>query len=272
MATIRATENPTLASQLINEALGQAEQVETRELKPMSLPASPFVELPGGYITDDDDLITTAEVRELTGEDEEYLARINGAGKLLLAILERGVVKIGDLPVTKKILDDMLAGDREAIILGIRRVTFGDTIEFTSTCPICNVADLEFMVDLSRDVPVVELEDRMLRNFKVSCKAGDVVIELPTGRVQKKLVSAQDKSGAELDSILLSESIVSIDGMPLLDPLKRVKKLGIQDRRKITALLVEKTPGPQMAEVKISCPSCGQEVPLPLSLADLFQL
>ena len=69
-------------------------------------------QLCGGYLEDDGSTWTTAfQVRELTGRDEEYLARIKDSHRILLGVLERGLVKVGDHQATSDIADGLLGGD-----------------------------------------------------------------------------------------------------------------------------------------------------------------
>ena len=67
------------------------------------------VTLPAGAVIDGK-VYTTAEVRELTGEDEEALAkaRMTGNGaKFVSVLLQRGTVSIGPKPSTSEIFQDL---------------------------------------------------------------------------------------------------------------------------------------------------------------------
>jgi hypothetical protein len=101
-------------------------------------PPSPEVILPGGFVDLEGNVIRTVEVRELNGEDEEAIARSSTASKALNTILMRGAVSLGDREITKDDFDKLLTGDRESILLGIRKVTFGNEIDFAVTCSGCS--------------------------------------------------------------------------------------------------------------------------------------
>ncbi len=269
--TISAGANPELANKLVADALILAEQEAAAEaIEPsITVPLDNTVVLPGGLFDPFEGTITNVEIRELTGSDEEAISKINDQGKSLLTILERATVKIGDQPATKELLDVLLAGDREMILLGIRKVTFGPQVTLgPGECPFCDV-EQTFHIDLETDVPVKKLEGGE-REFSVNCKAGTVLVGLPTGAAQKALVSATNKTSAELDTLLLKSCIISINGNAVIT-LDTVKSLSIKDRRDILKVIVDHNPGPQLSEVTKSCQSCGQEVPLPLTLADLFR-
>jgi hypothetical protein len=259
--------DPTMVSNLAKSI----EEKPAAVIKTVS-PSSSSVTLPGGYLGEDGSLVKYAEVRELTGLDEEAISKSGSVGRALTALLERGVVSIGTSPVAKADLEKLLSGDRDALLLGIRRVTFGDNVDFSFPCPHCRT-DLDVSLDLSTDVPVSELEDPI--NDRVftymSSTKGAIVVSLPTGAVQKKLVENSDKTLAELNTILLAGCIRSVNGEPSIGASTALK-LGMSDRDALVAEIVKRAPGPRLGEVKTTCEACGEDIPLPLSLADLFRL
>lgn len=268
--TIKAETNPDLVNKIASDAMALADQKATAlALKPeIQLPSDTNVELLGGLLDPFEGNITTAEVRELNGIDEEHISKISDMGKALLTILERATVSIGAQPATKDLLDSMYAGDRELLLLAIRKVTFGNEIKLgPAKCPKCEFEQV-FVVDLEKDVPLKKLEGE--REFNVECKVGTVRVALPTGRAQKALVASNNRTSAELDTVLLQNCVLSINDIPVLDSQK-VRALSIKDRRDILKELITRNPGPQLDEVKTNCQSCDQEVSLPLTLADLFQ-
>jgi hypothetical protein len=275
--TISAAENPALATQLVQAALSmsmadEGDQVVEQKVAVTTAPSSPgHVELLGGiYNSFTGEVIRTAEIRELTGVDEEALSRINDYGRTLLAILSRGTVKIGEEKATQEVLDKLLAGDREYLIFQIRLATFGPDLELSGPCPSCQVVQT-FNINLSEDVKIDSLDDPSERSITVDCKVGKVTVELPTGAVQRKLITSTDKTAAELDSLLLKDCVIFINDNPILDP-SLIKNLSMADRRKILKELGEKNPGPDLSSIKKSCSACGSEVPTPLTLADLFRV
>jgi hypothetical protein len=109
--TISASSDPALANKLVNQALSEQEVVVAASKTEIPSPPDTQVELPGGLLDPFEGLTTSVEIRELTGADEEQLARIADAGKGLLSILERATVKVGDKPADKDTLDSLLSGD-----------------------------------------------------------------------------------------------------------------------------------------------------------------
>jgi hypothetical protein len=233
-------------------------------------PLGPEVTLPGGFI-EKGELITTAEVRELNGVDEETIAKASSTGKALNVLLQRGLVKIGSRDATKEDLDNLLAGDRDALLIGIRRVTFGQEIKLNIRCGSC-LAEQELVIDLVEDVPVRTLEDPMAdRVWDVETKHGFVKVELPTGVTQKKLLENADKTSAEINTLLLTGCVLSVNGKPSVGAYT-VLSLGIGDRTKIVEEIINRNPGPRLGEVTKVCKACAEDIALPLSLVDLFRL
>ena len=153
--TINAAANPALANNLINDAL--AEKPEQKEVKILP-PLDNVVTLPGGYINAAGEVITTAEVRELNGKDEEAIARSATTGKALLAILNRGTVKVGNEKANEALLDRLLSGDRDTLLLGILRLTFGNEADLPAYCDTCE--DFKTVtVDLTTDIKCKVMSD-----------------------------------------------------------------------------------------------------------------
>jgi len=266
MSTINAAQNPDLANRLVEKALSEDTAVE--EKSPLLPPPPTEVKLPGGLADPFLGIIDTAEIRELNGGDEEAIARTPDIGKALLVILDRALVKVGGEPADKDIRNALLAGDREMILLAIRKITFGSEIVLgPGACPSCET-EQTFTVDLDDDIKIKYLNQED-RRFTLDCEIGKVDVSLPTGGVQTAIVNSTNKNSAELDSILLKECINTINGAPVTG-LDQVRNLSIKDRRKILQEISTRNPGPQLGEVSKPCKSCGSEVPLPLTLAELF--
>lgn len=271
--TLNAAENPALANKIAQEITKVQVEETVGSVPTITIPSLPDtnIDLPGGFYDPlDDQLVTTAEVRELTGADEEAIVKITEPGKALMTILEKATVSLGGKPADKETLSMLLAGDREALLLAIRRVTFGNEVELEAVCSRCPELQT-FIVDLEKDVEIKTLEDRINdRRFTLDLKVGRVKVALPTGDTQNKLVNASNKNTAELDTLLLSNCVLEINDVPVLGQAQ-IRNLGIKDRRSILEEIAKRNPGPLLSEVKKACKTCGQEVELPLTLADLFR-
>ena len=231
-------------------------------------PSDPIVDLPGGYVLPSGELVTTAEVRELNGADEEAISKAGSRSKALQVLLQRGLVKLGSKEATKEDLDMLLTGDRDAILVGIRKVTFGEEYPITVKCFSCSEIQ-DQVINLTEDVPVKHLEGD--RSWLVNTKKGPVLVALPTGITQRKLVDNADKTTSEHNTLILSGCVLSINGSPSMGATS-VLALGMVDRAKILEEIISKNPGPRLGEVTKPCKACGETIPTPLSLLDLFLL
>ena len=260
--------DPNLINKLAEDFTSETLE-DTRGITTIT-PPNTEVYLPGGFINRERTLVKTAEVRELTGADEELISKSTSLSALLNTVITKGLITLGDEPPLKEDFDNLLAGDRDAILLGIRKATFGDTFTTSRGCISCGeVSELE--IDLDKDVPVKELGNPITdRRFSVETKAGTVVVGLPNGITQKKLLQSENKTAAELITTVLAGCIISIDGSPSLGQSTALE-LGIADREAIINELNKRNPGPRLGEVSKTCGACGTDISIPLSLADFFR-
>lgn len=264
--TVKALDNPDLVNQMVAQSL--AEKPESNGVHILH-PIDTLVTLPGGYVTLTGEVIKEVEVRELTGKDEEAIARSANVGKALLTILSRGVVRIGEEKATEDMLDNLLAGDRDFLMIAIYKATFGNTAILQGLCPEDSTfKDVE--VNIDEDVKIRQMIDIYERVFTVDCKVGPVEISLPTGHTQKDLVNNADKTIAELTTILLENCVNTINGSPVIGKAQ-VQNLGVNDRKKIASEINRRNFGPTFDDIKVGCPDCDSEVLVPLNLGTLFR-
>jgi len=265
--TISAAANPALANKAVQEAMVEKPQeVEIR----ITTPSDTVVNLPGGYITSAGEVTTEAEVRELNGRDEEEISKASTLGKALLTILKRGTVRIGNEPVTEQMLDKLLSGDRDMLLLGIFRATFGNVAHLGGYCGSCaDTKDVD--VEIDKDIKVKVLVDSLNdRRFTVKGKALEYTVELPTGVTQRELMLSADKTVAELNTLLLEQTVTKIGEAPVVSKMQ-VQNLGLTDRRKIVDEINKRVCGPQFEDLTLACPDCEGEVRVPISLGTLFR-
>jgi hypothetical protein len=247
--SLNAAENPALANQLVQKM--SQETAPEKELALVTHPSETVVTLPGGFLTPLGEVTREAEVRELNGRDEEAISKSNTLGKVLHTILSRGVVRIGDQPASEDILDQMFAGDRDALLLGIYKATFGSTADLTAFCSGCK--DYKTLqIDIDDDIKVKKLTDPI----------GDRRFTVTTMNA--------DKTIAELTTLLLEGTVIEIDGSGVISR-NQIQNIGVADRREIAKALDKRAFGPVLDEVKAACPECGGEVVAPVNIGTLFR-
>jgi hypothetical protein len=221
-----------------------------------------------------------ATVKELTGSDEEYIARMMGGSNPTLylnAVLSYGVETLGtyDLPklgVSERmaLIDSLLVGEKELLFLNILRVTYGDVRTVPVKCPSCQaVNDVSFSI--TDDVPIRTLDDPFAPAYEFTCRNGDnLMYRLVNGADQAASTQKPQATMPEQNTILISRAITTINGRPLVDPLHFARELGALDRRNLLEALLSKQPGPYFEEVKLPCATCGAESLFTPTWADLL--
>jgi len=265
--TISAAANPAMANKAVQDMVAEKpKEVEIR----ITPPSDTVVNLPGGYITSAGEVTTEAEVRELNGRDEEEISKATTLGKALLTILKRGTVRVGNEPVTEQMLDNLLSGDRDMLLLGIFKATFGNIAHLGGYCGSCaETKDVDIEID--KDIKIKVLTDALNdRTFTVKGKSLEYTVNLPTGITQKELMLSADKTIAELNTLLLEQTVVKIGEAPVVSKIQ-VQNLGLTDRRKIVDEINKRVCGPQFDDLTLGCPDCEGEVQVPISLGTLFR-
>ena len=232
-----------------------------------------------GFVDPSGNRYLTCTLRELRGRDEEAMARALANGDLTRyvdTILRAGVVTVGNVEKDSDVevaLDTLCLGDRDALLLQIRRLTFGDIQRLDTVCPYC---EHKFQIDYSyaNDVPLkqYELEPRDLRVHRLELPSGAVCeVRLIDGRAQKSVYTTENlkKVGEELNTMLLKACLKSFDGQQ--PTTARVLDMTARDRKHLLNWLVENQPGPQYQDVKQECPECAREFPLVVDVRTMFR-
>jgi hypothetical protein len=213
-------------------------------------------------------------VRELTGYDEEHLARVDGAKNaavFMTELLLAGVDELNGIKPERDTIRNLLIGDRDALMLGIRKATYGDTVKFTLTCGNCG-EDNDLEIDLNTDIPVTVLQDPLERIFEVPLRRGSAQVTLLTGIVQEAFAENMDrKTQAEVNTVMLSKSVTSIRGIQTFGQAEPVKALSAGDRDTLIDFIREHQPGPQFREIPVPCAVCRTDFQIILGLPNLFR-
>ena len=232
-------------------------------------------DLPIGWLTQSQELVTAYQVRELNGYDEEALAKIDyvkNPAVYQTELLVTAVVSIGGEPMTKEMARALLIGDRDALVVAIARATYGNGVEFKLHCGDCD-SDSLVEVELDQDIPMVAPGDGQQRTFTVPLKNGEAVITLLNGFAQEAFSDGIGRlNPAQLQTSLLAHSVVSINGERTLFKDGPVRALSAADRTTLAEFISEHQPGPQLNNIPINCATCGKEYPISLGIPALFRL
>jgi len=221
-----------------------------------------------------------AEVKELTGADEEAIARAVAGnqeiGSYYNAVLVQGVVRIGGVYFAKYtpeecriMLDSLLLGDKELLFVNVLKVTYGDERTIVVTCPSCGKNN-DVIYTLSDDVKMRSL-DSDADEYVFTLRDGTRLdYRLFTGADQAESVRRRNITTAEQNTILLSRAITQVGGRPLPDSFSFARDMGASDRRRLLEEIQSKQPGPYFEEVKLPCASCVEPAVFKPTWADLL--
>ncbi|WP_371590922.1 hypothetical protein [Streptomyces sp. NBC_00470] len=233
-----------------------------------------YVDLPIG-INIDGETITSAEVRELTGADEEALARVRSRQRAYIdRVLELGTVRLGSRPATHDALRKLYIGDRDALLIAIRRAMFGDQMDFEGVrCATCKTR-IDLTIDLTQ-IPMRATPENLRPTIEL--RKMSAVVRFPAGDDQAELIDRSDKDGtttAELNTLLLNrvvEEFIKPDGSRVVANPISIRDLGVADRITLLKYVGDNVPGPLMNEITVTHEDCGQEVAIPVNVGDLFR-
>lgn len=260
------------------QQLAEAKEKIAGSVPLIEAPPSGIVVLPRGLLKGDS-WEQEAEVRELTGADEETLARVREAASFYDHLLALGVVRIGSIdlgsrPVSERlgILQKLLLGERQQLLLAVVAATYGDTKTLNVTCPNPDCgAEQEVDLILSEDFKAKPMEDPFRMTYSFTTSKGDAIqYRLAEGADQIAVLDKKGAAVAEQNSLILSRVITQVNGRLLLDPLLYARSLSMRDRAALLTELTSKQPEIDLT-LRVPCVGCGGEQVLALGWPDLFR-
>jgi len=204
--------------------------------------------LPGGLVLGDRTL-ARAELRPLTGREEEWVTQHAATPSAHLAskLLSACFVRLEDEPVNSEIIGKLLVGDRDYLMLQLRRMTLGDRFAAVFSCPACRCAmDVEF---LAQDI-LVESRPQNAATYTW----GEVKYRLPNGADQEAVA---DLPASEAVEALLARCV--IEGAPL----------SAEERDAVIADMDVRAPQIDL-ELELNCPECGHSFTTPFDCTSFF--
>mgnify|MGYP003625772033 FL=1 len=231
-----------------------------------------FVELPsrGKFYPSDHSLHNkeVIEMRFMTAKDEDILTSpaLLRNGLAIDRLIENLIVE------TNVNVNDLLLGDKNAVILAARISGYGEQYNVNVTCPNCE-ASIEHQFDLSEiphqngTIPEDDNEDVYLT------PEGTFVAKLPKSQfsVEFKLLTGQDEEYLEKVALktkklnlpeasatnLLKRLVVSVNDVNVTSEINNfIDNMPAQDARFLRACVVTVTPNVDMTQ-EVDCSSCG---------------
>jgi hypothetical protein len=246
------------AAEAAAKAFTSDSEYPTRMISPVTLPSS-----------------KTAMVQELDGRAEEAMAAatkslnpIDLIDSIIMGGLESldgaAVQSVGDV-------HRLIAGDRDALLLLIRRCTYGEELELGVTCQRCGHR-FDATIDLGTEVPITPLTSDPIFPFTLR-HGGQVTLRLATGGDQHKAFANPEAALSERNTVIIARCLMAEswgDRKPE-DIVEFVRRMPVADRKGIIDALSERQPGPDYREIEpINCTKCALEIRLFPDVMSMF--
>lgn len=221
-----------------------------------------------------------ATLRPLTGEDEAFIAEAQGLwqpAECVTAVLGRCLTRLGSPSAEgedpQALVRSLTMGDREALLLHLRRLTMGDALAGVLNCPKAGCGapmDLDLRVSDLLLPPYPQPSPEYQAMVRENGSAWQVRFRLPTGQDQEdatRLIGHQTDSGA---SLLLKRCLLAVtagEGKGEALPVDEDLPPGIAAA--MPGLLAERDP---QAEVQLDlvCPACDHHFSALFDAASYF--
>jgi hypothetical protein len=219
-----------------------------------------IIRLPGGFWLDGT-RHQEASLRSLDGDDEVFLLE---TGESLLpaqrttALLARCLTRLGPLsPVTTQTAASLTAGDREALLLHLRRLILGERLQCVLSCPNPDCGekmDLDLRVSDLLLPPYSHAQERYETTITKNGSNYSVRFRPPTGAHQEEAASlARSDPQAAADLLLRRcvERVVTEDGKPIENPPSVVIE-------RLPTIMGELDPQAELM-LNLTCPVCHHD-------------
>lgn len=219
----------------------------------------------------------TVDIKSMTAKEEDILlsAAYQKKGTALDELIKSCIGKIGVDP------DDLIFGDKNALLISIRVTGYGSDYDANITCPACgdrreyrfNLTNLE--INRLGAEPIEEGKNAFLFYLPVSKKK--VVFKLLTGHDERKrdMEALQISKTMGINSVgavtsNLYHSIISIDGIEDEIKIRKfVDSMPAKDSKALREYMTNIQPGID-SNVKHTCENCGHSTTVYLPFTRKF--
>jgi hypothetical protein len=208
-----------------------------------------------------------AVLRPLTGADEAFL--LDEGTALLPAqrttwLLCRCLVRLGPSDtVTPEAVRALTVGDREALVLHLRRLTLGERVEIVLRCPQPGCGE-KMDLDLAvADLLFPPAEDSQ-PFYEAELSDGDAV-----RRVRYRLPTGADHEAAALLARSDLGDVKAAADLLLRRCVEGVEEVTDAVGEQLSALMAQRDPQAELV-LKLTCPACGRDFDAPFDAAGFF--
>jgi len=201
-------------------------------------------------------------LRPLTGRDEEFLLESDSAAPMVVRVTELLTRCIqymaGREAVSRDAVAALVAGDREALLWQLRRLTLGEQVQATLQCPAENCGK---PMDLSLSIDALLQDAYPDAQAEYECERQGLTIRfrLPTGLDLEAVCGEWDRGQAV--TRLLHRCVTGVyDGDTPLEKWSAEWLLDIPDHMEALDPQAE-------LRLEVACPECGERFPAMLDAA-----
>jgi hypothetical protein len=204
----------------------------------------------------------SAVLRPLTGHEEEWLAHHRAVPSAIAVtrILDACVRRLDDDEPPPEPARRMLVGDRDYLMLQLRRLMFGDKIRAVIACPACT-ARMDVDVDAGQ-IPVEGPTGKGAATYAMELPAREglpgrpVRFRLPTGGDQEAVLGMEIEAAAAelLDRCLLDGGAAA---------------LCREEQDTVIAAIEARAPRVEV-ELELDCPECAEHFVCPFDTTAFF--
>jgi len=221
----------------------------------------------------------TVDIRAMTTREEDIL--------MSRALIKKGTVVshlIRNCLVDQTIpVDQMLSGDRYALLVALRVMSYGPEYEATIECPVCGakqnaVFDLNGLSIKSLEIPPVA-PGQNLFEFELPVSKKKVQFKFLTGHDEEMMLVSQAQRKSKLNHEVetpvtsrLVQTIVSVDGNAQKgDIIRFVNSMVVRDSNALRDYMAKQEPGIDMTQTVV-CNECdaAEEVSVPVGVGFFF--
>lgn len=236
-------------------------------------------ELPLGYIKDIDGTIFVekeVEVVPMTVKVRKALTKKqfkNNPSALFNFILKSCVVKLAGEEPSFQQIKNLSSGDRQYLLLMIRKISLGDTLKFQLQCDVCEAhqqAELDIdhiRVKRYKDDELPVQDKRFVIHFSSESLGLDCKMKLPTGIEEEMVASIQDP--LEANYKMYEYCLVQYNEKVAPFSSEQVDRIPVKISDFIDKRFRELQPGPDYYK-KVLCDSCGGSTLIDLSKSDFL--
>jgi hypothetical protein len=210
-----------------------------------------------------------AAIRAVTGREEELLAESLGESTAVTvtAILARCVLSLGNVATSADAVRQLSVGDREALLLHLRRATLGDQIDCVAMCPDPGCGerlDLTLSVGSLLVEPVADAAAWYEETFATAGGEAAVRFRVPTGADQEAIADIASTDAVAAARELLARCVASApgsggDSMELPDDVADA----------VAVRMAELDPQAEI-RLRFDCAACGRPVDVLFDTASFF--